>query len=184
MSRLHKFLCASSAVVSLLVIALWAHSYRRHEVLVWGSKYHAVSLGATYGRVALRHVQLKTDDANTSFSDPGFQHRSATAQPAQLGMYASDCSIFWVVGPFSFIVGKQQGGDWQTAGSARWTDHLQELVVPHWFIMALTLAPAALVFYRHMKRPRVGHCAKCGYDLRASPARCPECGAEPAVQVT
>jgi len=184
MSRRRKLICALSALATLVVIIPWVHSHRRHEVLVWGSRYHALSVGATYGQVALRHVHLKTDDAHVSFSDPGFQHRSAAAQPTQLGMYASDCSIFWVVGPFSFIVGKQQGGDWQTPGSARWTDHLQELVVPYWFILALTLAPGLLMIYRHIRRPRAGHCAQCGYDLRASPQRCPECGADTTLQVT
>jgi predicted amidophosphoribosyltransferase len=34
----------------------------------------------------------------------------------------------------------------------------------------------AIEFYERQDRRRKGICVECGYDLRGSPHRCPECG--------
>ena len=34
----------------------------------------------------------------------------------------------------------------------------------------------AITFHEQQDRRRKGLCANCGYDLRGSPERCPECG--------
>jgi hypothetical protein len=51
--------------------------------------------------------------------------------------------------------------------------------------LLFALAPLAWLrrFARQRAAKRAGHCQGCGYDLRASPQRCPECGAIPASQV-
>ena len=66
-----------------------------------------------------------------------------------------------------------------------WNDHSSNgirrrvIVFPLWLptalCVALPLARGAL-FIRRRRRISDGHCSKCGYDLRATPDRCPECG--------
>ena len=59
------------------------------------------------------------------------------------------------------------------------------ITVPYaWPMSVLALPPLAWLFRAHRERRRrrslAGHCPSCGYDLRATPDRCPECGTIPA----
>lgn len=62
--------------------------------------------------------------------------------------------------------------------------------VPMWFVVLLTaILPALAVTLELRTRRRErwlarGLCPDCGYDLRATPERCPECGRTPASAAT
>jgi hypothetical protein len=55
----------------------------------------------------------------------------------------------------------------------------QSAAVPHWFVALLAAILPVRWAWRRLaarRRKRAGCCSRCGYDLRATPARCPECG--------
>jgi hypothetical protein len=50
---------------------------------------------------------------------------------------------------------------------------------PHWFIALVLIGPSLLALRKSRRlrhRLAAGLCPACGYDLRASEDRCPECG--------
>ena len=75
-------------------------------------------------------------------------------------------------------IGTAQSNHLVMRGDARW------IVIPDWLAMlALAILPVMAWKGRHHERDRrrreQGLCVVCGYDLRATPQRCPECGAIP-----
>lgn len=73
---------------------------------------------------------------------------------------------------------------WRDAQQGSWGDfHNWAIAAPFWLIVLVSGVPPALGLGFAIKRKRelqrrsrVGLCPKCGYDLRATPTRCPECG--------
>jgi len=61
------------------------------------------------------------------------------------------------------------------------------VAAPYWSVVLLTaVAPVRWILSRtrRARRTRRGLCPACAYDLRATPGRCPECGAVPADAVS
>lgn len=83
------------------------------------------------------------------------------------------CRPYWSVAGISF-----ESMD-ESATDSSW--HIRNVTVRYWLIDAVFLIPAPILIGAAVQcwlRSSVpGSCAKCGYDLRASRERCPECGA-------
>ena len=67
------------------------------------------------------------------------------------------------------------------SGNGNYTE--TSLQVPLWFVLgvfAVLPATRAWLVIRRIRRRRRGLCLACGFDLRATPDRCPECGIAPS----
>ncbi|MBC8108199.1 MAG: hypothetical protein H7Z14_16555 [Anaerolineae bacterium] len=57
-----------------------------------------------------------------------------------------------------------------------WDPNYHTIFVPSWFTGVTSALLIMHAVGQRKRQRRIGFCHRCGYDLRASPDRCPECG--------
>jgi hypothetical protein len=175
-----------SLVLCLAAMAAWVRSYPARDVVWWSLAKPRMLLGVDTYRGGLtfgvftpvfrdpivppgmgwgQHTPVSFAEAGrpqgTFFNTYGMDDRQNG-----LGQWAREA-----FNRFGVVLHLHQNGFYQT----------RELACPYWFIVLATaiLPVARLAGWRRRARRlrmRPGFCRQCGYDCRATPDRCPECG--------
>lgn len=132
------------------------------------------------GLALLRDVHAKHSYATTRQLPNGLTTRVFPVSSARLGWDVPLVSVRPLNSPgVSSVVPIQMPAtllpSWRTADKVGLLAKAAHVgTVPPLLLFPLLLLALLCVVLR---RRRAGHCPACGYDLRASPLRCPECGA-------
>ena len=164
MRLLLRFLASLCLVVALALAAAWVRSLWRNDSLFLERGPHGYFVASARGRVGVVEVP--------GTWHPWRQHWASydlRTDPAVLVniTQSPDTDNLWVL-----LYGRGKVGRFLPS---RW------LAVPYAVPTVLFAAPPAVMMtaaLRRRHRHRRGLCRACGYDLRGSPGRCPECGAE------
>jgi hypothetical protein len=176
--RLVNLLTALSLLLCVAAAALWVRSYRVSDAVLWADgsgERGAQTLSGTWVVVQTNVPHLPARLRWDSFDSrliSVWETGSALSLPNRLGFgYRATLlptANLRVPNPEPGVV-------------------LQPVVVTRMFLVPLwlpavllALPPASRLYRRVRPRYAAGRCRTCGYDLRATPDRCPECGREPA----
>lgn len=179
-----------AVVLSMCCAAYWIRSYYYADAFGWRSypklvqgayRDSAVGALARSGRILLSYNSwlrsVAPDSQHRYFPDapPGWHVRSTRHR---LNKCPLDPTFYLQTGTSLSFLGFGYGrGTWTAASSAD-ALHDTSVVVPLYFLQVLLTIPALVTLVNEIRRLRspAGKCVHCGYDLRATPDRCPECG--------
>lgn len=176
-----------STLAFISISALWVRSYWRSDRM---TKVERIALDrnrSTLNLLAVRSsgggvaVHRQVESFNTHGMDLvpiGWPKHGAERLSGPAGGYPSlptSRPCFWTRLGFQYYRDVQTG---QSRTANNWA-----VVIPYWFpagLAAILPACGLILLVRRRQqaaRSRRGFCPGCGYDLRGTPERCPECGA-------
>jgi hypothetical protein len=176
--RLFTLLSALSLLLCAAVAVLWVRSYWVVDEWMW------TGTSVADGRATVRQYELEPQCGTFTLTYRRLDSTSAASArevaenpPSRFSHFTYHqfhCDSFWEQLGFAYTTSRKSDDRW---GSAYKTVQL-----PAWLLLA-AFGPSPAVWFLKLRRRRQGVlrrarslCPSCGYDLRATPGRCPECG--------
>jgi hypothetical protein len=194
--RLLNLLTLLSLLLCVAVVAMWAASYRDRgqewyfrpgrvtdvtphlfgTTEAWCFQ-HSLHSGRGQVRWVRREVQVDQTEP-PGYASPRHREGFAVAELESI----QPRHVIRRVGPFEYLSRPRRPVGPEPYYQGMWYLGLRIIGAPYWSLTAATAAlPVALALRRLLttRRRNAGTCPACGYDLRATPGRCPECGEAP-----
>ena len=155
--RLLNLVALASLLLFIAAAAGWSRSYAAHDSVYFESDEHGYLASSSRGRLRLLRRDMTYDSRGVQY---------ASYPPIELeGRDAPGTNAF---------LGAAYGTSGFGGAPARWIN------LPYWMpCAAACVVPVGWLWHRRRiaRRASYGLCRQCGYDLRATPEQCPECGA-------
>jgi hypothetical protein len=176
-SRLGLIFDLIAAALLVGVVVLWVRSYNTADVLMWqrwhndAGTYRGAfrTLSSGRGVVGIDFTELTTAFPSSASTEPKFEWTRTDAREFLLPR-----ETFWNRLGIGYVSSSQL-----TPGLRSSTVTTRAYWAPYWLAALVAsivpLRTLAMLGVRAGRR-RQRRCARCGYDVRFSEGRCPECG--------
>jgi hypothetical protein len=173
--RAFSILSALSLVLCLATCILWVRGYWIEDGYSARCHLHYISLASYCGEIGCEFGAVYgggPQDLYTPTWVAGYRSLPVGRVPQSEYIHVVEAQ-----GSFNNLPHYHDmlGFRWHPRTDRNWEYRERGIAVPAWSLVVLTGLLPVIRAWRP-RRFRFGFCLSCGYDLRATPDRCPECG--------